>query len=217
MLARPSGCNFAGMFTGIITHTAVITRIKHSGSNLDIWMQAEAAFVAQLRVDQSVAHNGVCLTVAEINHNQYRVTAVAETLQKTTLGNWQKGQVINLELALRVGDRLDGHFVQGHVDGVGTLHTITPQEGSFLLKFKIPEQFAPLLIEKGSICINGVSLTCFDVGDKHFSVAIIPYTWQHTSFHNLKEGDTVNLEFDVLGKYFQRWQQTGVKGMGAVS
>lgn len=195
------------MFTGIITHTAKVTRIESSGSNRHIWIAAGNEFVAQLRVDQSVAHNGVCLTVAEIKEEQYRVTAVAETLQKTTLGSWQAGQIINLELALRVGDRLDGHFVQGHVDGVGTLKGILPQEGSYLLQFEIPETFAPLLIEKGSICINGVSLTCFDVGRNGFSVAIIPYTWEHTNFHRLQENESVNLEFDVLGKYFQRWRE----------
>jgi len=195
------------MFTGIITHTAKVAGIKADGTNLDFWMQADSDFVAQLRVDQSVAHNGVCLTVAEIREDQYRVTAVAETLQKTTLGNWQNGALVNLELALRVGDRLDGHFVQGHVDGVGKLLSITSQEGSYLLTFEIPGRFAPLLIEKGSICINGVSLTCFDVSRNSFSVAIIPYTWEHTHFHTFRQGEAVNLEFDVLGKYFQRWRE----------
>lgn len=195
------------MFTGIVTHTASIDRILPAGSNLDFWLSAGSGFVSQLRVDQSVAHNGVCLTVAEIAAGQYRVTAVAETLQKTTLGQWQQGQTINLELALRAGDRLDGHFVQGHVDGVGMLQSRTPQSGSYLLTFQIPESFAPLLIEKGSICINGVSLTCFDVTRNGFSVAIIPYTWAHTNFHLLEPGDSVNLEFDVLGKYFQRWRE----------
>ena len=186
------------------------------GSNLDFWIQADREFVAQLRVDQSVAHNGVCLTVAEIKTETYRVTAVAETLQKTTLGDWQTGTSVNLELGLRLGDRLDGHFVQGHVDGVGVLNNIKPQEGSYVLSFTMDETFAPLLIEKGSVCVNGVSLTCFDVSRKGFSVAIIPYTWSHTNFCELQEQEAVNLEFDVLGKYFQRWRQlenaTGSRG-----
>lgn len=198
------------MFTGIVTHTAEVASREGNGMNLDFWISAGSDFVAQLRVDQSVAHNGVCLTVAEIKEEQYRVTAVAETLQKTTLGNWQPGTLVNLELALRIGDRLDGHFVQGHVDGVGKLNELIPQKGSYLLRFEIPEAFAPLLIEKGSVCINGVSLTCFDVTQEAFSVAIIPYTWQHTNFHALQPGDAVNLEFDVLGKYLQRWRELEV-------
>ncbi len=195
------------MFTGIITALAGVKEITSSGSNLDIWLTGD--FVQELKIDQSVAHNGVCLTVVEIAGDAYKVTAVAETLQKTNLGMLAAGDRVNIELALRVGDRLDGHFVQGHVDTTGTCEEVTELEGSWLYRFSFPDAFAPLMIEKGSVCINGVSLTAFSVQRNSFTVTIIPYTYGHTTFQTLKKGDTVNLEFDVLGKYLLRKEMLG--------
>jgi riboflavin synthase len=151
-----------------------------------------------------VAHNGVCLTVVDITGTQYKVTAVAETLAKTNLGSWLKGSRINIERALRIGDRLDGHFVQGHVDTTATCIEKQTLEGSWLYRFRFPAQFAALVIEKGSICINGVSLTAFHVGNDELTVTIIPYTYTHTNFDTIEAGSVVNLEFDILGKYLLR-------------
>ena len=195
------------MFTGIITALARVKELTASGSNLDIWPTGD--FVHELKIDQSVAHNGVCLTVVEIADSAYKVTAVAETLQKTNLGLLATGDEVNIELALRVGDRLDGHFVQGHIDATGTCTEVSELEGSWLYRFNFPDAFAPLMIEKGSVCINGVSLTAFEVGRNSFTVTIIPYTYAHTTFQTLKKGDTVNLEFDVLGKYLLRKEMLG--------
>jgi len=197
------------MFTGIIESRGTITRIIPNGSNLDFWISAP--ITPELKIDQSVAHNGVCLTVVEIAGNQYRVTAVAETLLKTSLGQLQEGTMVNLERSLRLGDRLDGHFVQGHVDTTGRCVGRIEKDGSWDFSFSFPEEFAPLIIEKGSVCINGVSLTVFNAGRKTFSVTIIPYTFHHTNFETLAAGDTVNLEFDVLGKYLLRRQALELK------
>lgn len=193
------------MFSGIIECLGTITDIKASGSNIDLTVNAP--ITNELKPDQSVAHNGVCLTVVSINNDTYTVTAVAETLQKTNLGSLKGGDSVNLERALRTGDRLDGHFVQGHVDCVGTCVSKKELDGSWLFRFSFPESFANLIIEKGSICINGVSLTAFDVSASEFTVTIIPYTYEHTCFKSLTENDKVNLEFDLLGKYFLRSQQ----------
>lgn len=193
------------MFTGIIKHLAKVKELLHVGGNLDVWMEGD--FSSELKIDQSVAHNGVCLTVVEIKNNSYRVTAVAETLKKTNLGVLKQGDTVNIELALRAGDRLDGHFVQGHVDATGVCTKVEEADGSWLYSFSFDEAFAPLIIEKGSICINGVSLTAFGVTRNSFMVTIIPYTYNHTTFRNLEKGDTVNLEFDVLGKYMLRKQE----------
>lgn len=190
------------MFTGIIETTATIKEVIHKGSNLDFWV--ESPITSELTIDQSLAHNGVCLTVVEIRGDRYRVTAVEETLIKTSLGKWQVGDVVNLERALKVGDRLDGHFVQGHVDATAVCKEVKALDGSWLYKFTFPEKFAGLIIEKGSICIDGVSLTVFNVGRDECTVTIIPYTFQHTNFHSIKEATLVNMEFDVLGKYFMR-------------
>lgn len=190
------------MFTGIIETTATIKEVIHKGTNLDFWV--ESSITSELTIDQSLAHNGVCLTVVEITQDRYRVTAVEETLIKTSLGKWQEGDVVNLERALKVGDRLDGHFVQGHVDATAVCKEVTALDGSWLYKFTFPEKFAGLIIEKGSICIDGVSLTVFNVGRDECTVTIIPYTFQHTNFHSIKEATLVNIEFDVLGKYFMR-------------
>jgi riboflavin synthase len=190
------------MFTGIIESMATIETIEKDGSNVQFTIESPVA--AELKVDQSVAHNGVCLTVVAIDGLSYKVTAVAETLAKTNLGTWRPGDKVNLERSLMVGSRIDGHFVQGHVDVTATCIEKQSLEGSWLFRFKFPVQYAALVIEKGSICINGVSLTVFNVGRDEFTVTIIPYTFTHTNFNSLNEGDAVNVEFDVLGKYLLR-------------
>lgn len=195
------------MFTGIIEAQGKVASITHHGSNVDFWI--ESPITHELRIDQSVAHNGVCLTVVGISGDQYRVTAVAETLAKTNLGEWQAGDLVNLERSLKVGDRLDGHFVQGHVDATATCIEKQTLEGSWLFRFRFPAQFASLVIEKGSICINGVSLTVFNVGHDECTVTIIPYTYEHTNFSAIEKDSVVNLEFDVLGKYLMRRTELG--------
>lgn len=190
------------MFTGIVESIGTIGAVSAEYSNRHFWVQS--ALAPELRVDQSVAHDGVCLTVVEIAGDAYRVTAVEETLRKTAVAEWMPGRRVNLERSLRIGDRLDGHFVQGHVDAVGTCAGIREEGGSHRYVFSFPDNFAALIVEKGSICINGVSLTAFNVGRAVFSVAIIPYTLEHTTFGILRVGDAVNLEFDVLGKYLLR-------------
>lgn len=199
------------MFTGIIETVATVAAITQDGSNVHFVIESPLA--SELRVDQSVAHNGVCLTVVAIKDNTYTVTAVAETMQKTNLGTWQTGDEVNLERALKAGDRLDGHFVQGHVDATAACIEKQTLDGSWLFRFRFDAQFGALVIEKGSICINGVSLTVFNVGRNECTVTIIPYTYTHTNFHNIAEGSVVNIEFDVLGKYFMRMQRlAGDKG-----
>jgi riboflavin synthase len=196
------------MFTGIVEATARIAAITQQGSNTDFWM--ECALTPELKIDQSVAHNGVCLTVVEIKGLQYRVTAVAETLQKTSLGQWQVNDVVNIERSLRLGDRLDGHLVQGHVDATATCIAKEVLDGSWLFRFEFPEAFAALVIEKGSICLNGVSLTIFNVGSNQVTVTIIPYTFEHTNFSSIEVGTIINVEFDVMGKYLLRQQALAI-------
>lgn len=190
------------MFTGIIETLGKVAAIAHNGSNTDFWI--ESGITGELKIDQSVAHNGVCLTVVEIKDNTYRVTAVAETLAKTNLAHWQVGDAVNIERALKAGDRLDGHFVQGHVDATATCTAKETLEGSWLFRFQFPDDFAALVIEKGSVCLNGVSLTIFNVGRNDLTVTIIPYTYEHTNFAKIEPGTQVNIEFDVLGKYLLR-------------
>ncbi len=190
------------MFTGIIETMATIAGVDREGTNVHFHM--DSALTPELSVDQSLAHNGVCLTVVAVEGNRYTVTAVEETLKKTNLGSWTPGYKVNLERALQLGDRLDGHFVQGHVDATATCIEKQTLEGSWLYRFRFPAGFAALVIEKGSICINGVSLTVFNVGADEFTVTIIPYTYNHTNFHALEEGHVVNIEFDALGKYILR-------------
>lgn len=192
------------MFTGIIESLARIHSIQVNGSNTDFWM--ESSITAELKIDQSVAHNGVCLTVVEIEGNRYRVTAVDETLRKTNLRHCQPDDVVNIERSLRLGDRLDGHLVQGHVDSTAVCVDKTTLEGSWVFRFQFDELFAALLIEKGSVCLNGVSLTVFNLSSNELSVTIIPYTYEHTNFHAIEAGTVVNIEFDVLGKYLLRRQ-----------
>ncbi|TCZ74582.1 riboflavin synthase [Flaviaesturariibacter aridisoli] len=190
------------MFTGIIEAFGTVREVAQRGQNKTFWLQS--ALAAELKVDQSLSHNGVCLTVEEVRGDHYRVTAVPETLEKTNLHEWGPGALVNLERSLLPSSRLDGHFVQGHVDSTGICEVIDDRGGSWEMRFWFPKAFAPLVIEKGSIALNGVSLTVFNVRKKHFTVAVIPYTYTHTNLHLLHEGSLVNLEFDLLGKYLQR-------------
>lgn len=190
------------MFTGIIEALGKIKEVTAHGSNRSFWLQSPLA--SEFKVDQSVSHNGVCLTVEAVEGELYKVTAVKETLDKTTLASWTVGDSINLERSLLPTSRLDGHFVQGHVDATGICQAIEDKDGSFELTFSFPPAFAEMIIEKGSIAVNGISLTAFEVGMDSFKVAVIPYTWQHTNLQFLKVGDGVNVEFDMLGKYLVR-------------
>ena len=190
------------MFTGIIEGLATIIKIDRSGTNKIFWLQSLLA--KNLKIDQSLSHNGVCLTVEEINNDTYRVTAILETLLKSNFDTLKVGDVINLERSMMMNGRLDGHIVQGHVDTTARCKQNLKLEGSSEFIFEFDKKFAPLVIEKGSVCVNGVSLTVFDVKDVEFKVAIIPYTMQHTNFFSLKENDMVNIEFDMLGKYVNR-------------
>lgn len=190
------------MFTGIIETLGTIQEIKHEKDNIHVTI--EANITNELKIDQSVAHNGICLTVVAIKDSTYTVTAIDETIQKTNLGEWQKGDLVNLERAMKLGDRLDGHIVQGHVDQTGTCISIEETNGSWLYTFEYDDKLNNLTIEKGSITVNGVSLTVINSQKNQFSVAIIPYTHEHTNFKNFKVGSKINLEFDVIGKYVSR-------------
>lgn len=193
------------MFTGIIESTGTIREIRKIGTNRQFII--ESSLSPELKVDQSLSHNGVCLTVENIDNQQYQVTAIEETLLKTNLGNWKTGQQVNLERCLQWNGRLDGHIVQGHVDTTGTCLASRELAGSWEFTIGFPEQFASLVIEKGSISLNGISLTIFNVKKDQFTVAIIPYTFHHTNISELKKGDLVNLEFDMIGKYVNRHLQ----------
>ncbi|OYQ43983.1 riboflavin synthase [Flavobacterium cyanobacteriorum] len=190
------------MFTGIIETLGTIKNIREEGTNRHITLAS--AITRELKIDQSVAHNGVCLTVVDINNNNYTVTAIKETLDKTNLADWQPGDRVNLERAMKLGDRLDGHIVQGHVDQTGICKSITEENGSWYYTFIYDPAYNNITIEKGSITVNGVSLTVVNSGENEFSVAIIPYTYEHTNFKDFKAGTRVNLEFDVVGKYVAR-------------
>lgn len=194
------------MFTGIIEALGEIKDVSTHQSNRVFYVKSELA--SELKIDESVSHNGICLTVESVENDIYRITAIEETLKKTNAGNWKKYDLINLERAMRINDRLDGHIVQGHVDGTGICICKENKEGSIEFTFQYDQNFASLIIEKGSICVNGTSLTAFNVSEENFTVAIIPYTFAHTNFHSLKEKDLVNLEFDILGKYVQRMMST---------
>lgn len=190
------------MFTGIIETMGIVEGVAESGGNKTFWVRSPLSDA--LKVDQSLAHDGVCLTVEALRPGCHQVTAVAETLDKTALNLWVPGKRLNLERSLQVGSRLDGHFVQGHVDATATCRKIISRQGSWEYEFVFPKKFASLVIEKGSIAVNGTSLTCFDVSKKSFRVAVIPYTYEHTTLQYVYEGDTVNLEFDMIGKYLVR-------------
>ena len=187
------------MFTGIIEHIGTIKEIQQEGSNIHFWV--ESPLFSELKIDQSLAHDGVCLTIDALEAPLHRVTAIQETLEKTNLGLWQVGKQVNLERAMILGTRLDGHLVQGHIDGTGTCIDVVEQDGSWKYTFEFDEKFSRLIIEKGSICINGTSLTAFDILDNQFSVAIIPYTYNHTNISQLQKNSKVNMEFDIVGKY----------------
>lgn len=190
------------MFTGIVEEIGKISSIKKSGGNLDISIKAK--MTPELKIDQSVSHNGVCLTVVSINNDEYTVTAINETLEKTNLGNLKEKDSVNLERGMKLGDRLDGHIVQGHIDQTATCKEIKKKDGSWEFTFEYAPETGNITIEKGSITINGVSLTVVNSKKNEFSVAIIPYTYNNTTFRILKMGDKVNLEFDVIGKYVKR-------------
>ena len=190
------------MFTGIIETLGVITNMVKEQDNLHLTIKS--SITNELKIDQSVAHNGVCLTVVGVHDDEYSVTAIKETLSKTNIGNLKIASFVNLERAMKLGDRLDGHLVQGHVDETGLCTRIENQNGSTVFTFEYTSEKNNITIEKGSITINGISLTVINSTDTSFSVAIIPYTFNNTSFKNLSVNDTVNLEFDVIGKYVSR-------------
>ncbi|HOD09462.1 MAG TPA: riboflavin synthase [Flavobacterium sp.] len=190
------------MFTGIIETLGIIKDIEKEGDNLHITVSS--SITNELKIDQSVAHNGVCLTVVAINKDEYTVTAIKETILKTNLSEWKVGDFVNLERAMKLGDRLDGHIVQGHVDQIGECISIEEANGSWYFTFKYDRKLSNITIEKGSITINGVSLTVLNSKEHQFSVAIIPYTYEHTNFNSFSVGTNINLEFDVVGKYVAR-------------
>ena len=193
------------MFTGIVEAMGSLVRKEAKGTNVEFWFTSP--FTQELKVDQSLAHNGVCLTVVEIQGEQYRVTAIDETLQKTNMGDVAIGQKVNLERCMAANARFDGHIVQGHVDLTGICTEINDQQGSWEYRFSYPASSGHVTVEKGSICVNGTSLTVVDSQDDSFTVCIIPYTYEHTVFHQIKLGDRVNLEFDILGKYIKKLMQ----------
>lgn len=188
------------MFTGIVEDMGVVQKIEREKENVHFTLSC--SFTHELKIDQSVAHNGCCLTVVSINDDQYTVTAIHETMEKTNLGNWTVGTKVNLERCMTMGGRLDGHIVQGHVDTTAKCIEIEDQDGSWKYTFQYASD--DVTVEKGSVTVNGTSLTVVDSKDKTFSVCIIPYTHEHTNFHTLKVGDRVNLEFDILGKYVSK-------------
>jgi riboflavin synthase len=193
------------MFTGIIETTGIIQSIETSGTNVSFWVASSLANA--LKVDQSLSHNGVCLTVEAIENDLHKVTAIEETLQKTNLGSLQTGNVVNLERCMQLNGRLDGHIVQGHVDSTAVCSEAITKDGSWEYRFEIDAAFASLIIEKGSITINGTSLTIFDLTENSFKVAIIPYTYHHTNISSVQVGSVVNIEFDMIGKYVNRMAQ----------
>ena len=193
------------MFTGIIEQMGLVEAIETTGTNATFWISSPLS--AELKIDQSVSHSGVCLTVEEIKDNKHRVTAIEETLNKTNLGTWKTGTLVNLERCMIMNGRLDGHIVQGHVDATAVCIKKLTLDGSWEYTFEFDTQFAHLVIEKGSISVNGTSLTCFNVTNNSFTVAIIPYTFEHTNMSQLEEGHYINVEFDIIGKYIQRMAQ----------
>ena len=190
------------MFTGIIETLGTIQEIKKDKDNIHITIAS--SLTDKLQIDQSVAHNGICMTVVAIDKDLYTVTVIGETIKKTNISYWQTGDIVNLERAMKLGDRLDGHIVQGHVDQIGNCIVAKETNGSWYYTFEYDAALENITIEKGSITVNGVSLTVVDSGKNNFSVAIIPYTFEHTNFNSFKEGTKVNLEFDVIGKYVSK-------------
>jgi|SRR6185437_11189490 len=190
------------MFTGIIRDMGEVKNILVEQSNCVFYIKSP--LTTQLKIDESISHNGICLTVEDIQNDIYQVTAIAETLEKTNAGTWKPKDIINLERSMKLNERLDGHIVQGHIDATGVCIYKKDKDGSVEFTFQFNKAFAALIIEKGSICVNGVSLTAFNVTENNFTVAIIPFTMQHTNFSYLGVGHSVNLEFDILGKYVAR-------------
>ena len=190
------------MFTGIVETQGIVKNVVEKGTNKTFWIKSQIS--SKLKPDQSVAHDGVCLTVEEVKGSRHRVTAIAETLSKTTMADWQEDSSINLERCLKINGRLDGHFVQGHIDATTICIDKKEKEGSWVFSFQVLPEFSSLIIEKGSIAINGISLTIFNVTETTFTIAIIPYTFEHTNMNLLKPGQKVNIEFDMLGKYINR-------------
>lgn len=191
--------NHKGLFTGIIETLGTVSHLQKEQSNLHLTITSSIA--KELKIDQSVAHNGVCLTVVSVNENQHVVTAIDETLRKSNIGNVKVGDLVNLERCMQMNGRLDGHIVQGHVDQTAVCINLKEADGSWIYTFEYDASKGNVTVEKGSVCVNGISLTVVNSGDNTFSVAIIPYTYEHTNLQNVKPGDTVNLEFDIIGKY----------------
>lgn len=194
------------MFTGIIENLGTVAKVEKHQTNLELYV--ESSLASELKVDQSVAHNGICLTVVEIfGDRTYRVTAIDETIAKTNIGDLKEGDKINIERCMTMGARLDGHIVQGHVDQIGVCEGVEEQDGSWIYSFSYDPSLGNVTVEKGSITVNGTSLTVVNSVEGGFSVAIIPYTYENTVFHTLRKGDRVNLEFDVIGKYVARMME----------
>lgn len=193
------------MFSGIVEASGTVTDLRREQGNLHVSIRSP--FTHELKIDQSIAHNGACLTVVEIRDDVYTVTAIAETLNKTNISSLKEGDIINLERCVKAGGRLDGHIVQGHVDQLGMCTEVREDNGSWIFTFEYDPSLGNITVEKGSVCVNGVSLTVVNSKENGFSVAIIPYTYEHTNFHTIKKGDKVNLEFDILGKYVARLLQ----------
>lgn len=190
------------MFTGIIESLGEVVATRQEGSNVVITIRSSLA--PELKIDQSIAHNGVCLTVTRTDSETYDIVAVAETLIKSNIGTLAPGHKVNLERAMVFNGRIDGHLVQGHVDSTGECISCTPRNGSWEFRFRYPEQFAGLVVEKGSICLNGISLTIYNVTNSEFTIAVIPYTYENTNISAVQPGHSINLEFDILGKYVAR-------------
>lgn len=188
------------VFTGIVETVGKVVQLKSSGSNLDLKIESQIS--DELKIDQSVSHDGVCLTVTKLEDGCHWVTAIDETLKKSNLGALRQNSLVNLERCMKADGRFDGHIVQGHVDTVANVLSIKDQKGSWVFRFEVQEE--GLIVEKGSVCVNGTSLTCFDIEENKFSVAIIPYTFEYTNFNQLKSNDTVNIEFDIIGKYIHQ-------------
>lgn len=194
------------MFTGIIESQGIVKDIITSGTNKTFWI--ESSISSELKVDQSVSHNGVCLTVEALEANCHQVTAIQETLGKTNFNHCKPGDILNLERGMVLNSRIDGHIVLGHVDATGTCIHIEEKEGSWEYRIGFPEKMSDLIIEKGSICVNGISLTVFNLEAAEFTVAIVPFTFEHTNINKLKPGSIINLEFDLFGKYISRISET---------
>lgn len=197
------------MFTGIIEKLGTLQKLERDGTNVHLTFESEIS--KELKIDQSIAHNGVCLTVVKQEDDTHVVTAIEETLVRSNIGDLELGDKVNLERAMMANARLDGHIVQGHVDATGTCVEVNEVDGSWYYTFEYEPTVGHILVDKGSVCINGTSLTVVNPEGRRFSVAIIPYTYEHTNFHAIKVGDTVNLEFDIIGKYIARYMEAYAK------